>query len=186
MPAGALPNVAQAKIDVALSQFSLGYRNNALVGELLFPRVSVARQSDKYYKFGREVQILAAGTLRAAGAAAQRVDLTVSTDSYFCDDHALSAVIPDEERSNYMAGDIEQDKTKLLTANLLLDEEKEIADFAADTTNYAAGNSVTLAGASQWSRLREQRSDRRHRDGEARRSSSPASCRTWRSWERTP
>jgi hypothetical protein len=153
--AGAGPNITQGKYDVALSQFALGYRNNALVGELLFPRVSVEMQSNFYWKFDRSNQ-KTSPDLRPAGTPAQRIDLTISKDTYFCDDHAQEALIPDEERKNFMAGDIQQAKTQLVTDRILLNEEVEIADFATDNANYAAATkrSWRAATSSATSRTR--------------------------------
>jgi hypothetical protein len=127
------------------------YRNNAFKAEILFPRVAVSNQSDKYWVFGRENQQLTENTLRAPGSAAERIKQTISTDNYFCDDHSLARFIPDEERRNFTAGDVEQWATSALMDKIMLDEEVEIATLAADTTQYAAGWSTTLAGANQWS-----------------------------------
>src|SRR5260370_41407284 len=105
--AGAEVSVVQGKIDVALSQFAQLYRNNALVAEQLFPRVEVQRQSDFFWLFGRENQALRENTLRAPGSAAERIQQTLSKTKYFTLDHSLARLIPDEERGNFMAGDLE-------------------------------------------------------------------------------
>jgi hypothetical protein len=144
-------SLTQGKIDVALSDFARRYRNNSFVAEMLCPRVNVLKQTNKYWLFGREGQQLPDQVLRGPGAAAERVELTLSTASYECADHSLEAFIPDEERSNYEAGDIEQARTKLVMDKLLLDYEDRVATLATTTANYAAGNSVTLAGVQQWS-----------------------------------
>jgi hypothetical protein len=149
--AGATPNITQAKIDIALSAFSNGYRNNSLVADRLFPRTPVGKQSDKYWVWSRENMKVDSNDTRAPGAGAQRIEPKISTDNYFCEDHALGAIIPDEERPNFEAGDIEQVKNQLVMDRLLLNWEKEVADAAAVTGNYDAANNVTLAGASQWS-----------------------------------
>jgi hypothetical protein len=106
--AGASPSVLQGKIDVALSQFARQYRNNNLVADFLFPRVEVLKQQDYYWTFGRENQKLAENALRGPGSAAERIAQTISKTLYKAQDHSLARVIPDEERSNFMAGDVEQ------------------------------------------------------------------------------
>lgn len=143
-------NPTQAKIDVALSQYARGYRNNALIAELLFPRVEVLKQSDKYWKWGRENQQLTENDLRAAGSAAERIVRTQSTDAYGCYDHSLSDFIPDEERANYETGDLEQKSTQILTDKLLLALEKRVATLSTTLANYPAANRITLAGVTQW------------------------------------
>jgi hypothetical protein len=153
MPPGAIVNPVQGKIDVALSQFARGYRNNTLVAEELFPRVEVQRESDFYWQFGRENQALRENTNRAPGTAAERIQQSLSKTKYFTTDHSLARLITDEERGNFMAGDLEQWATQALMDKLLLDEEVSVAAFATNTANYANTNSITLAGQSQWSDL---------------------------------
>jgi hypothetical protein len=154
--AGAEVSVVQGKIDVAISQFAQQYRNNALVGEQVFPRVGVLKQSDFYWTFGRENQALRENDLRAPATAAERIQQTLSKQRYFCPDHSLARLIPDEERGNFMAGDLEQWATGTIMDKLLLAEEVRIAAQVANTANYAAGNFVDLStvqtqGASpQW------------------------------------
>jgi hypothetical protein len=151
MPPGAIVPVLQGKIDIALSQFARGFRNNSLVAEVLFPRVEVTNQSDLFWLFGRENQKLSERVLRGPGSAAERIAQTLSNTRYYCPDHALARLIPDEERKNFQAGDVEQWATQYLSDKLLLDEENDVATLAGDTTQYAAGYTVTLAGTSQWS-----------------------------------
>ena len=58
-------------IDRALTQISIGWTNNqAMAGAALFPSVTVLKQTDKYYIFGREGW-LPETDFRAPGAAAQ-------------------------------------------------------------------------------------------------------------------
>jgi len=149
--AGAVVSPVQGKIDVALSQFARGYTNNSMCAELLFTRVEVMKQSDFYWQFGRENQALRENTLRAPGSAAERIVQTLSKTPYNCVDHSLARFITDEERGNFMAGDLEQWATKALMDKILLDEEITVAAIASTTGNFAGTNSVTLSGTSQWS-----------------------------------
>ncbi len=149
--AGANVSPVQGKIDIALSQFALTYRNNLYVAESLFPRVPVQKESDFYWTFGRENQALRENTLRAPGSAAERIQQSISKTKYFTTDHSLARLITDEERGNFLAGDLEQWATQALTDKLLLDEEVRVAQIATNVTNYAGSNVLTLAGTSQWS-----------------------------------
>ncbi|HEY6349611.1 MAG TPA: hypothetical protein VI636_09400 [Candidatus Angelobacter sp.] len=151
--AGAEVSVVQGKIDVALSQFAQLYRNNQFVAELLFPRVEVQRQSDFYWTFGRENQAVRENDLRAPGSSAERIQQTLSKTRYFAPDHSLARLIPDEERGNFMAGDLEQWITQTLMDKLFLAEEVRAAAAAALNANYANTNVVSLAGQNQWSDL---------------------------------
>lgn len=139
----------QGHIDVALSNFAVQYRNPNYVADQVFTRVPVQRQSDKYWRFGKENLQALIDDLRAPGAAAQRIAQTLSSDSYFADDHALERLITDEERSNFDAGDVEQWATETLTNKLLLRKEKLFAALVTDTAKVT--QNVTLAGTAQWS-----------------------------------
>ncbi len=151
--AGAFVNPVQGKIDVALSQFARMYTNNTFVAETLFPRVEVEHQSDFYWLYGDENLQALENDLRAPGAPAERIQQTLSKDRYFCPDHSLARSIPDEERGNFTAGDVEQWAVSTLMDKLFLKEEIRAAALATDTNSYANGNSVILAGANQWSDL---------------------------------
>jgi len=145
--------VAQGKIDVALSNFARKYSNNALVSQVLFPRLDVAKQSDKYWLFGTEDLALTENILRRPTAGAERIKQTLSTAAYLCEDHSLARLISDEERGNWEAGDVEQAATATLMSKIMLDQENRAAVLATNTANYAANYSVTLAGGDQWSDL---------------------------------
>ena len=54
-------------LNVALSNFAKQFRNNAFVGELLAPRVPVARQSFQYVVWNRDDQRVPGNTQRAPG-----------------------------------------------------------------------------------------------------------------------
>lgn len=138
------------RLDMALSNFVKGFRNNRFVADILFPRVPVLRQTDRYYIFGRENQQLKNKTLRAPGAPAERFRFTLSTDSYFAPSRALAADIPDEDRSSYMLGDLNMHTAQMIWDNLMLDRESRTATLATTAANYAAGMSLDLSSTHQW------------------------------------
>jgi hypothetical protein len=143
-------SVLQGKIDIALSQFAVGYRNNAYIAEQLFPRVQVGEQRDLFWKFGRESQRISENDLRAPGAAAETISQTLSTTSYFCPDHSLARIISDEERANFQAGDINQSATQTLTNKILLAQEIRAAALATAPASYAGSNVLDVSGTIQW------------------------------------
>jgi hypothetical protein len=114
-------------LDVILSNISVAFPNNGLVGNMLYPMVNVRRQSDKYYVFGREAWgVEPGGDFRAPGSVANEIPgLAVSTDTYFAKEHSLQIPVTDEEIAM---------QTQATTA-----------------ANYATGYSVTNAGGTQWS-----------------------------------
>lgn len=138
-------------VDQILTQISVGFPNNGLVGERLFPSVKVMKQSDKYYIFGREGW-LPEDDNRAPGTVANEiVGYTLSTDTYYAREHSLQIAVTDEERENVdspLAPD--RDATELVTAKIMLGREVAIKALVTATANYASGLSTTLAGGAQW------------------------------------
>lgn len=139
-------------VDQVLSQISIGYQNLGAVGDVLFPSVKVNKQSDKYYVFGRE-NWFPEDDLRAPGSIANEIiGMQVSLDTYYAQEHALQIPVTDEERSNVdspLAPD--RDATELVTDKIILGRERAIQVLATTAANYAAANTVTLSGTSQWS-----------------------------------
>lgn len=138
-------------VDEVLTQISVGWPNNGLVGEQLFPSVTVNKQSDKYYVFGRE-NWAPEDDFRAPGSVAHEVlGLEVSTDTYYAQEHALQIAVTDEERENVdspLAPD--RDATEMVTAKIMLGRERAIQQLATTAGNYATGLSTTLVGTAQW------------------------------------
>jgi len=140
-------------VDEVLTNISVGYQNESFISEQLAPAVPVRKQTDKYRIFGKEGWVLEPGDdYRAPGAEANEIPgLTVSTDTYFCQEHALRIAVTDEERENAdspLAPD--RDGTELVTDKILLQRELRVRDLVYATGNYPAGSVVTLAGTDQW------------------------------------
>lgn len=144
-----MPTASQVHIDAALTNVSVAFRNTHFIADLIAPVAGVRKQSDKYFVLDADRErFRPTADTRAPGAEATEVDFAISSDSYFCGDHALEAVIADEERDNAdpaIQPDI--DKTEFLTDKILLN--KEIA--LADTVATASLPGTTLSGTSQWS-----------------------------------
>jgi hypothetical protein len=140
-------------IDRVLTQISVGYPNNGLAGDALFPMVRVRKQSDLYYIFGREAwSVDPGGDVRAPGTPAHEIPgMTVSTQAYFAVEHALKIAVTPEERENADSPlSPERDATELVTSKLLLARELVFQSKAVTATNYASGYSTTLSGGAQW------------------------------------
>src|ERR1039458_1634368 len=123
--------------NVALANYMKEFRNNALVGEMIAPRVPVDRQSFPYVIFDRSNQRLDQTTLRAPGARPQEIRMTYSTANYFCHDHALDASIP-WEAEIYGLGlgfSTKQKSIARIIDKLLLDREVTIANLVTSSSN---------------------------------------------------
>ena len=138
-------------IDQVLTNISLAWPNNGLVGPVLFPEVRVRKQSDLYYEFGREAW-LPEDDERAPGSRTVEIPgLKVSTNPYFAKEYALQIPVVDEERENADTPlSPDRDGTELVTSKLMLRREQRMQVLVQTAANYHTGHSVTLAGANQW------------------------------------
>lgn len=107
------------------------------------------KQSDRYYIYDSEREsIRATDDLRAPGSLAGEVDYTLSTDSYYCNDHALASAVADEERENadpIIQPDI--DRTEFLTERILLNQESAIEDLLRNSSDISE---KLLAPGAEW------------------------------------
>jgi len=141
-----------AHVDQVLTNISVAWPNNGLVGDVLFPAIPVKKQSDKYYVFGREAW-KPEDDIRAPGTVANEIPgFQLSTDTYYAQEHALQIPVTDEEREivdSPLAPD--RDATGLVTSKIMLGREVAIKNLVTTVANYGSGLSVTLAGATQFS-----------------------------------
>jgi hypothetical protein len=139
-------------IDVALTNISVGFPNNEFVGNRLFPQVTVQKQSNKYYIFGREAWSTHLD-VRAPGTEANEIPgYVVSTDSYFAVEHSLQIAVTDEERDNADSPfSPDEDGTYLVTQKILLGREVLMKNLVTTTANFATNYFTTLSGTTQWS-----------------------------------
>lgn len=146
-----MPTANEVHVDAALTNLSVGYRNPAFIADELAPVVLVRKQSDKYFIHDPDRELFRqSNDRRAPGAEANEVNFSLSTDSYYAEDHALTSVIPDEERENAdppIQPNI--DRTEFLRAKIDLNKEIELAGLVTDTSLIT--QSTTLSGTDQWS-----------------------------------
>src|SRR5262249_26251264 len=95
----ALLSTSAVHIDTALTNVSVMYRNEDYVADQVLPEVPVDKQSDKYFVYGVE-NLRPDDDTRRPGSQSNEVTWSLSTDGYYADGHALSDVIPDEQREN--------------------------------------------------------------------------------------
>jgi len=141
-----MPSLQKVHLDKALTEISIGYKNEQYIADKVFLPVSVTKQSDRYYVFGKEA-FRQHDDARAPGTEANEINWSLSLDTYFCEGHALRTPIPDEEIQN--ADDIfnlEADASELVTEGILLNKEISAADTLLDSANYDSELVFTLGG----------------------------------------
>jgi hypothetical protein len=139
-------------VDKILTDISIAWPNDGLVGSNLFPVVTVQKQTDKYYIFGREAWLPEKGDYRAPGTEANEIaGMQVSTDTYFANEHALQIAVTDEERSNADSPlSPDRDATEYVTQRVMLGREVAMQTIATTAANYSSTSTTTLSGTSQW------------------------------------
>ena len=148
-----MSNRGNIHIDRALSNFSLKFRNGAFIADMICPRIDVAKESDKYFVYGRQ-DFRTTQDVRADKADINFIDSwkIESTPTYSCVEHSLADLVSDRERRNAdepLSPDF--DVTENLTNMLMLNREKRVADMLTTAANFAtSGNTVTLSGTEQW------------------------------------
>lgn len=145
--------------DPILTGFSVGFQDQELFGDRIFPVTPVRTQSGKYLVFDRSAWLVYESR-REPGTVAHEVSgAKWSSDVFQTVEHSLQAPIFDEERQQLQSQggfadpvfggplqlDPEVDATEMLTRSLLLDHEKKVAALMRDTSQYPAANKVTLA-----------------------------------------
>ena len=144
-----MPDISVVHIDQALTEVSVAYRNTQYVADSIFPTVPVSKQSNKYFIYSKD-NFRTLDDARRPGARANEIEWTLSTDTYYCEGHALAQAIPDELRANAdQAIDVDVDTTEVLTDLIYLQREIMVASKATDSA--VITQSATLSGTGQWS-----------------------------------
>jgi hypothetical protein len=149
-----MPTVDKVHVDQHLSNISLAYKNEAFIADTIFKPISVSKRSDKYYVWGYEM-FRQNDDARSPGTIANEIQFTLSDDTYYCEGHALSAFIPDEEYANAddaLINELETSYTELITNGILLNKEVDAANKLADTSLIDSSLSVALgsSGTYKW------------------------------------
>ncbi len=126
------PTVNQVHIDAALSDLSVAYlQEKPPVSDLVFPRVPVDFQSDKYFVWNRADFYRDDMDIHAPGSDYQRTKLALTTDNYRCDEFGLEYPVPDQIVKNEDAAvQLKQTGTRVLYARLSTKKDRKfVADF---------------------------------------------------------
>lgn len=141
-----LPTLSQVHILTALSDLSIAYRQDApAISDRVFPRVSVDKQSNKYFVWNKGDMWRNEARKRAPAADFARVGIRLSTDTYSCEQFALEYPIADEIRANSDAAvDVEMTGAMYLVDQLNLQKDLSFAaDFFTSSSGWASGTVST-------------------------------------------
>lgn len=145
------PKSGSAHIDGPLSNLALKafQSREGYIGQELFPVVPVGKQSDGYYVIDKAAWLRVPDTKRSPRSRANRVEFTVSTDTYYAQNYALAGEIPLEDLTNADAAiRLRQNTTDNVVDQLARDREVRIANTVTSGSN--VGSYVSLSGTSKW------------------------------------
>jgi hypothetical protein len=134
-------------VDGPLTDVSVKYFNDELIGERICPIVQVRKQSDLYYIYGKE-NFKRIESNRAPGDSARTISHTYKTAPYFCRSNALNEKVPNEVRENADTPlDPEIDATENVTEVLQLNKEVRVRDMLF---NGITGTGATHSPTIKW------------------------------------
>jgi hypothetical protein len=143
------PGMGDVHVDRPLTNISLAFMQGAegFVADRVFPRVPVAKQSDKYFTYDRGMFNRDEMQMRAPGTESAGATYKLSTDSYSCDVWALHVNIADQVRAN-ADSPLQPDRegTEFLSLKALLRREKAWAS-SFFTTGVWTTDLTGVAGA---------------------------------------
>jgi hypothetical protein len=149
-------SVRGVHINQALSTLSIGYHPSGMVAEQVFTPIAVNHESDDYWFWDKGQAFRVArsdgyGTVRADKSRAVAVNFGASVKSYTAFEFAAETDISDRERDNADAAlQLEVSKVRRAQDLVLLEQEIRVAALLTNTATYAAANTTTLSGTSQW------------------------------------
>lgn len=121
------PTASDSHVDAALTNISVAYIQQAdhFVAGRAFPRVEVAKQSDKYFQYTQEDWFRDEAEVRAENAESAGSGYNLSsTRSYFCDVYSIHMDVPWRVRNNADAAlNPDRDATQFVTQRILVRQE---------------------------------------------------------------
>lgn len=140
-------------INPALTAIALSYRNEALIADMVLPRVGVSVDSFKYYKMNKDEAFTVPDTKIGRKSEANVVEFggVEVTDSTA--DYGLKDIIPLQDIRNAQGTPFDPMGQASLNLSRLvqLDRELRVSGIVFNAANYAAANKATLSGNAQWS-----------------------------------
>jgi hypothetical protein len=146
------PTVQDVHIDQALTMLSVEYTNPSFVAEQIMPVVSVKKESDKYFIYGRQ-DLKQYQTILTPKGETREFEYTIDkANPYSLTERGLHTFVPQRIIDNADTPlDPQKDAVRKLTNAIMLDYEIEVANKLTDTSSYASGHYEALSEGSPWS-----------------------------------
>lgn len=137
---------ANVHVDKVLSNFSVAYANDNLIGERLMPVVSVENRSDKYAVFSKRDGLSAPDDRIGYRSSPNEVEQNFSYDNYSVSDYGLKGYLDIEMVQN--ADNVLKSMLKtirFINSQLALRREQRISTIAQTSSNF-----LTAAATTKW------------------------------------
>jgi len=151
------PTAYDVHINTALSQISIAYlqEDDNLVAGKVFPRISVAKQSDKYFTWDRNDTMRPESGIRAPNAESQGSGIRLtSDDTYYCHVHAFHQDLDDQTLANSDLQDLKPQAARHVAWQLKLERERDwintyfvTGKWDAEVNGVASGESWSSTGS---------------------------------------
>lgn len=144
------PTLSNLHVDTMLTQVSVGYQNAEFIIDEILKRVPVEKQSDKYYVFEGQFDVV--DDRVRPGSPAKAIEWDFSRDTFYCDGHAIREYVYDRQRENADSEiDLDMQAAENVQEQILRNREKAGADLLFNANTYETGLKTTLEGTNQWS-----------------------------------
>jgi len=143
------PSRSDVHVDVPLSNVSIAFMQKAtnFVADRIFPIVTVAKQSDKYFTYDRGMFNRDEMKLRAPGSESAGATYSLSTASYSADVWALHKDIADQVRANADTPiQLDREATEFLAGKALIRKEKNWAGLHFATGKWTTERAGVASG----------------------------------------
>lgn len=135
-----------------LTAIALEYKNRSFIADNVLPRVTVGKQTFKYYKYTQEEPFTIPDTFVGRRSAPNQVERTATELSDYTQDYALDDSVPNEDIENAPPFVNPMGvAASYITQLIALDREVRVATGVFNAASFATNNKTTLSGTSQWS-----------------------------------
>ncbi|AFY60357.1 hypothetical protein [Synechococcus sp. PCC 6312] len=131
---------------------ALAYTNQAMIADIISPRIPVTEESFKWQKHKLEDGMTIVDTRVGRTSRPNQVEFATTEETSSCEDYGLDDPIPQKDIENAPKGyDPQSYSTEMLTELIQIDREKRVADLVFNLNTYPSAQRQTLAGSSQFS-----------------------------------
>jgi hypothetical protein len=137
-------------ISAPLTNLVHGFTPTGMIVDQLFPITTVSKQTDLFYKWGKDDFFRIPDSRRAPKTKGRVVNTEISSETYHALNYALVDEISFEDLEN--ADNqirLKERKAQNIKKLLMMDWENRVSSTVTSTSN--VGSSTTLTGANQWS-----------------------------------